>query len=306
MTTMIALVGGQPQPNYLPVLHTMPEHVVLIYTQGSLRPYNNLKIAIEQKGISVEGIQTDPYDIAAIASAIEQGLAADTQFVFNLTGGTKPMSLAAAQVAAQRNAPVIYLQSEKKESILYHYNWQHQRLNFQRQERLTQHLSLTEMLHLQVGPKKDANGETVWTEHGPDLHFDGGYFELAIARTLKDNNYETMGGFKGPNGKPEIDVIVRDQNQIGIIEAKTGKGSTNFDGIKQLSLSARFLGATFTRTFLVLDRLPDDHQKIICEALNIQIISLPNYQPRTETLSAEDQQTLLTAVDQALRPTPDK
>ena len=40
MKTMIALVGEQPQPNYLPVLHSKPEHVVLVYTKRHGRSMN--------------------------------------------------------------------------------------------------------------------------------------------------------------------------------------------------------------------------------------------------------------------------
>lgn len=41
--------------------------------------------------------------------------------IFNLTGGTKPMSLAAFLVAFQRKAPFVYFQTEGGHSLLFHY-----------------------------------------------------------------------------------------------------------------------------------------------------------------------------------------
>ena len=161
MTTMVALVGEQPQPNYLPVLHARPENVVFVYTERTRQQYTYLKIMLEKQGINVDGIETAPYDISTITMTLEKNLTSITTLapqtlVFNLTGGTKPMLLAAYQIAERLNAPVMYLQSERGRSTIDYYNWQDHQLCYQRQEQLTQHLSLNDILHLHLGPEKDA------------------------------------------------------------------------------------------------------------------------------------------------------
>src|SRR5579884_1697272 len=139
MSTMIALVGEQSQPNFIPVLHYNPNCVIFVYTTKTDTIYKNQKMVLEKRKIKVYGIQTDPYNIAAIVKALNERLAKIAKesdeiaqslksLVFNLTGGTKIMSLAAYQVAAQLKAPVIYFQSDKGRSIVDYYSWQDHQL----------------------------------------------------------------------------------------------------------------------------------------------------------------------------------
>jgi hypothetical protein len=53
MTTMSALVGEQPQPKYLPVVHLKPDNVVLAFTKTTQEQYEHLKIVLAKKGFSV-------------------------------------------------------------------------------------------------------------------------------------------------------------------------------------------------------------------------------------------------------------
>src|SRR5947209_13672979 len=112
MTVMIVLVGEQQLPNFLPVQHYSPSHVLLVYTERTQQQYKNLKAVLEQKKGKVYGIETEPYDISTIVRALNKELAQNKELarsieassqppMFNLTGGTKIMSLAAYQVAAQ-------------------------------------------------------------------------------------------------------------------------------------------------------------------------------------------------------------
>ncbi|MBV9229450.1 MAG: DUF1887 family protein, partial [Chloroflexi bacterium] len=205
MTTMIALVGEQPQPNFLPVIHYKPANVVFVYTGTTREKYNYLTIALEKKKFSVSGIETDPYNLRAIVTALNDRLAnmaalSSQSLVFNLTGGTKPMVLAASQVAAQYSAPVFYLQSEKGASIIDHYSWQDYQLCYQQQELITTDLGLQDVLELQLGPQKDPAGKDIWKVNGPLIRADEGHlFELAIARALHDHGYEEACGVKGKN-----------------------------------------------------------------------------------------------------------
>ncbi len=315
MSAMIALVGEQPQPNFLPVLHYQPSSVVLVYTTTTSNTYQFLKEELEKRKINVYRIETDPYDIAAIAIALNIGIAeipalSSQLLMFNLTGGTKMMSLAAYQVAAQHNAPVIYLQSERGQSVIDRYNWQGQQLCHQQREQLTKYLSLHDVLNLHLGQGKDAAGKDTWQEKGPTEQSNGGHlFELAIAQTLEDHGYEVMCGVKGHNSQVDIDVMIRYHNQVGIIEAKTGKIDaktgkvkvTNLEGVKQLSNTMRYLKATYMRQFLIINGEPSPDQQTVCGLLNIHIISLLQYQQHMRTLTQEDADTLLTEIDKIMK-----
>jgi len=114
MTTMIALVGEQTLPNYLPILHYQPSDVVLVYTTRTQPHYERLKVVL-QRDVNVRGLAVHPYDISSITSLLNEELAklalsASRTLVFNLTGGTKTMLLAAYQIAQQRETPILYLQ----------------------------------------------------------------------------------------------------------------------------------------------------------------------------------------------------
>src|SRR4051794_14827995 len=129
MSTMIALVGEQPLPNFLPVLHYHPDNVLLPYTTRTEKKYEYLRATLQNE-VNISGLEVDPYDIPEIARMLNEELEKQTKqpLMFNLTGGTKTMSLAAYQAAQQRLASIMYLQSEGKNTRIYGYTWESQRL----------------------------------------------------------------------------------------------------------------------------------------------------------------------------------
>ncbi|NTW03804.1 MAG: hypothetical protein HGA19_21445 [Oscillochloris sp.] len=82
MTVMIALIGGQPLPNLLPVRHYKPEAVLLVYTDAMQHIYDRLLRTLQGDTL-VYGMNADAYDIAAIERQIEQKLR-DEQLVNRL------------------------------------------------------------------------------------------------------------------------------------------------------------------------------------------------------------------------------
>lgn len=212
------------------------------------------------------------------------------------------MSLAAYQVALQRNAPVIYLQSEGVQSLIDRYSWQDHHLYYQLREQLPEYLSLRDVLDLHLGQGQDAAGKDIWKEKGPNIRNDGGHlFELAIAQALRDHGYEVMCGVKGRNDQVDIDVMIRYQNQTGIIESKTGNNVTSLEGVKQLSTAMRYLRGTYTKQFLVINGKPSGNQQMVCKLLNISVISLLHYQRDMSALTQEDIDTLLTTIDEIMK-----
>jgi len=296
MALMIALIGEQPMPNLLPARYYHPRDVLLIYTARTRQKYEYLRVTL-QKEVNVYGLETDAYDISAIASTLDEELGklatlVEKPLVFNLTGGTKTMSLAAYQVAEQLNAPMMYLQSEGKHTRVYHYSWEHQRLRSTGNELLPECITLQDVFDLYFGPGN-------WREHGSGRN-EGSPFEDALAAALYTDGYEIMIGVRAMNGQIDIDVAVRSGNQYGIIEAKMGENGRRLDGIKQLSTAARHLG-TYSQTFYVITVSPQPAHTAITEASNIQVVSLPSYDRTTNVLPPAEVIVLLDKVGKALK-----
>jgi len=291
MTTMIALVGEQLLPNFLPVQYYSPSDVLLIYTEKTQRHYRNLKAVLEQKKVRVFGLETDAYDIFTIASALDK-----EPLVFNLTGGTKTMSLAAYQIALQRNAQTLYLQSEGKSTCVYHYDWENRQLRSTKKELLPECMTLRDVFDLYFGPGK-------WQKLGSErktTDLRGKLFEEAVAATLSLHGYEVMAGIRGADGNIDVDIAVRSGNQYGIIEAKTGAKVTKIEGIQQLHTAAKHLG-TYSQTFYVITGEPAPAQKELIKISNIQVVSLLNYDGTSNPLSSEDARKLLSSVEKTLK-----
>lgn len=311
MTLMIQLVGGQYFPNVLPVRHFHPEKVLLVYTDGTSKQYQHLKVFLESE-TAIEALKTDAYDIQSIRSqlstAIQQFLSKDQfltaapELLFNLTGGTKGMALAAYQVALQYNIPIFYLESESGQTKVYCYSWVNSQPDLKSQELLPEYLSLRDVLDLHLGQGKDAEGKEIWnTRPNKDI---GGLFEQAIAQVLDSHGYEVICGVKTHRNNLDIDIIIRYQNNVGIIEAKTDERKEKhpkLDGVKQLRTAVGSLRGTYTRQFLVINKLPSDSQGILIEASGITVIPLLHYHQGMSTLTAEDAETLLIAVDKNMK-----
>ena len=296
MTAMIALIGEQTLPNFLPIKHYQPESVVLIYTERTKKTYEKLSATL-QKEVKVLGLETHAYDIGSITKSINDMLDAIPELSlqplqFNLTGGTKAMVLAAYQVASSRQSPIMYLQSEGKRTHVFHYKWENQQLKAANDEFLPELLNLRDVFDLHLGPGN-------WREEGASKE-EGGTLEEAIANTLRDGGYEVMVGVKTMNNNIEVDVAVRSGNQYGVIQAKMGKGGRSLDSIKQLSTTARLLG-TYSQMFSVITVPQESTQKMIADASNIQVLSLPTYERGSRVLPAAEATKLLATVEKILK-----
>lgn len=317
MTTMIALVGEQPLPNFLAVrqlLAAQPStrmHVLLVYTEKTEKHFIYLrdKLALE---VTVHELKTDPYDIHTIVDDLQTILnklekIVPMPFIFNLTGGTKTMSLAAYQVAAMRHASVLYLQSEDDEdgqSVIDYYNWHDHQFIHQTREPVTEYITLRDMLELHLGPESEKNWSVKGTTIQTDTH--SHLFEEAIAQVLSEHGYETLCGVKGKKDQLDIDVMIGYQNQIGIIEAKTSEKDelTKLEAIKQLSWATRYIKGTYIKQFVVTNSVAAPNLKAMGDALEIPIISLRHYKrgPDATFLSYEDEATLLDQIDKKMKP----
>lgn len=290
MTTMILLMGEQPAANLLPVRHLKPETVLLVYSERTKAQADRLGKVLT--GVSITPLIVDPYLIDRIAAEIRSALSAHqsdaSDLLFNLTGGTKPMSLAAYDVAQELGAPFLYFQTEGSRSRIYRYGFDAQRRALlESTDDIAESVTLDEYLRLYL----DDYEATQWREP----------FEQAVGNALEEADYEVMYSVY-PKHEParEIDLVFRDGNQIGIVEVKRQANKKAIDQLVAAS-GQRYLG-TYVKRFVVSAQPLDKNNADLAKAHNVTPIELPDYEPGQVTLSAESKEKLLAAVRGQMRP----
>jgi len=293
-TVMISLVGEQPIPNLLAVFYAQPQHAVLVCTEHtktvSERLRSVLKERSKERGISVEDepVAVDPYDMADIESKLKTVIREKNwppdKVVFNLTGGTKPMAFAAYRLAEQLSSPLLYVQSEGKKSVVYHYRFSDRGPELESTDEVPPVLDIDLYLKAHLEGYAD-NGEFK------------NEFEEVVHAVLKRELDEVKHSVRPvPElGGLEIDLVLRCGNRVGIAEVKTGKKARSKEGIGQIITAAeqRFLG-TYTKKFLILDRDYESNNRKLAEAHGITVIELPSAQ--NGELSKEDTEKLIQRV----------
>ena len=114
----ICFVSDQPLPNILPVLHEdmKPEKVYLLCSEQQAKQGNGeaQKAVLEHKGVTVEVVKVaDAYDMEHIETAVNELINnhQPDEIVFNATGGTKLMSIAAFEQCLCGGIGVFYVQT---------------------------------------------------------------------------------------------------------------------------------------------------------------------------------------------------
>jgi len=294
-TIMISLVGEQPIPNLLAVLYEQPQRVVLVCTERTRVVSKRLGLLLKERGISVEDkpVDVDAYDMAEIESKLkgiigEKSWSPD-KIVFNLTGGTKPMALAAYRLAEQLSGPFLYVQSEGKKSVVYHYRFSERGPELEKAGEVPPVLDID--IYLRAHPHLGK-----YSESQPKNEFEQMVFE--VLRTGLD---EVKTSVKPTGlGGIEIDLVLRCGNHVGIAEVKTGGKARKKEGVEQIITAAeqRFLG-TYTKKFLILDREYESNNRKLAMAHGITVIELPSAQDGE--LSKEDAEKLTHTVKTELR-----
>lgn len=288
---MICLVGEQPVPNLIPIRHFRPRAVILVHSRLTRSVSDGLKGLLD-KEYELRLAEVDPYDVVKARRGLTRligdgGWAAD-ELIFNFTGGTKPMAVAAFQSAQELGADVVYLQSEGGKSTLYRYG-------FKGGEAIT--LGKEEAaVTLSIGDYLSAHGLGNFRMGHTSNDFEG-----AVACALRPHVSEVVTSVRASALKSlEIDLIVRCGNQFGIAELKTGAEASKKYPIDQLNAATgrEFLG-TYTRRFLIIDRLLPRENRDLASAYRIEVIELCD-RLASGSLSPEDGRRLVEAVTSAL------
>lgn len=298
MTTMVALVGEQPIPNLLPVRYLKPEALVLVYTKRTESVARRLQKLLAEIEIYPLEIR-DAYRVADIRQRIQQVIAGQSDLLFNLTGGTKTMVLAAYELARQSHSPFLYFQTEglrgrDQQSLLYRYTWNTDEAELEQSIPITEPLiTLNDYFCVHF----DGYTTTGFSQKS------GGILERAVYYALKDYVDEIMAGVRpsGLKDQVEIDLAVRCGNQVGFIEVKRGGGESGKEAVDQLTTAAaRELSGIYAARFLVTGTTQDEQYKAVATALNIDVVELLEWRQEQRALSPRDATRLHKAVAQRL------
>jgi len=296
MKILLQLVGNQPLPNLLPSLYLKPDQTILIYTPQTDHVRRNIESVIGQ----CQALCCDAYDIEKLAEDLQNMLISKRghELIFNLTGGTKAMALAANQVAVQQNAQIVYLESERKQSVLYSYRYDDQlNLRLESKAELPTLVSIEQFLDAHLGKGQ-------WKETGASKDT-GGRFEEAVACALRcrlpqaevKQGIRFLGRPDGTFNQADLDIVVRCVNQFARIECKSQGSTTTLDAAKQLNMWTELLG-TYTRKFIAMsDRANLNHAGVYV-ATRTEVIELLSFDG--QSLSREDQDKLADSIAKAI------
>ena len=110
----LCLVSDQTMPNFLPVLNEAlrPECVTLVVTPQKAGQAACLKACLTERGVRVEELPIEnATDLTALTDRFVDWIAAheNEDIVLNVTGGTKPMAIAAQEAFRMAGKPVFYV-----------------------------------------------------------------------------------------------------------------------------------------------------------------------------------------------------
>lgn len=285
---MIMLSGEQTAPNLLTARHFKPEQVYILHTDFWKSELMAKRLRMRLTEMNPRLFCIDAYDPEKITEQITKLITGRANTLVNITGGTKPMSIGALEAARQTNCQPVYVTSQRAKTNLNFYGFSGNKTPFiQESITIERTISLDDYLVSYFGDKYQFTGFC----DGP-----GEAFERVICEVLKPPVVDEIKmGWKHESGAVDVDAVVRCNNQVGIIEVKTGGKARKTDGIKQLAVAGgqRFFG-TYTKLFLVIDQewSEKSNNKALAEALNITLIELPGYAENGELNAAEKDQLI--------------
>jgi len=279
MTVLVTLVGEQPIPNLLPVRALRPAQVLYVHTGRG--PRGTEKVARRVARLVPEStpdfVLVDAHDLIKARTQLQAKLAQETDLVFNLTGGTKPMAIAAYALSLERAVPFVYFQSEgphgrEVQSVLCHYRFEQGAPVLVRRESLAPGL-------LSLDDYFRAHWEQGYDESGPSDER-GGDLERLVRAVLEGWVDEIKAGVR-PRGfkeQVEIDLAIRCGNQVGIIEVKTGGAGSGKHAVDQLTtVAARELSGTYTARFVVTGGEYRQEYRAVAQELSVRVVQVETY-----------------------------
>ena len=288
MKTMIALVGEQPLPNVIPVKYYSPSRLVLAHTKNERSTLIAKRIKEffgDQPKVDLLELENG-YNIDQIYSRLYQFIRQNElgELLFNLTGGTKPMSFAALELAQELKCQAFYYQSENNLSQLHLYDLSAGSLKYQEPISIDVNLEVEDVLKLFVGKCCKKNFENA--------------FEEQVFNILKNlgKEYSVLHNvYVGPN--VEVDWILCYKNKLAVGDVKSQVKKSGIDQVNGVT-DQRTLG-TYTKKFIISAREPDDNNRLLAEAYRIKVIVVPSAN-NNGTLSDEDRQKIVEEIQKEM------
>lgn len=105
----MALVGAQPIPIYYGILYSNPDTIILLHSKDTLTIAQNIQNVFPKRSILFE--IENPFDYFYCRTFIENVIknTKAAKFTFNVSGGTKIMTLAAVNVGKENRIPMFYI-----------------------------------------------------------------------------------------------------------------------------------------------------------------------------------------------------
>lgn len=270
---IILLLGDQPIPNIIPVRFLKPQEIVFVHSDRTKKVYDRLKKLYPETLPHLE-VEVPAYDVIAakekIAGKIRSLGFAGEDLLFNLTGGTKIMSIAAFELAQEIGSPFIYLQSEGSQSRMYTFQFSGGQAHLVKDEIIPGVLTINDYVQAYFD-------DFSWTDF-PDN--EGGRFERAVHEAIKREVHECLHGLKY-SGALDVDLILRYENQVAIAEIKSGGQARRKDGIGQINnIAAQVFFGTYLKKLLIVDTVWDEtlaNLRELAQAHDITVIEIPSY-----------------------------
>jgi hypothetical protein len=301
--TLVCLVGEQPVPNLLAIRRFQPKRVVLVFSDRTERVSTNLVNLLSRLRSGIELISfnvEEPFNLLtctrSISDEIDRLVSSDhTSMVFNITGGTKPMSLAAFMIASQMGARVVYLQSEGSEPVFYSYSFD--------ESSVTSNASLTKAVKslgtldcsatISIADYLAVHGiQARQKDNKQENSFEKAVYDL-VSQCMTDKHRSAFeinqNVYIADN--VELDLIIRYKNQIAVAEVKSGSQASKKHPIDQLVAATRpdRLG-TYTKRILILDREPESNNAELAKAHAIEVVSLTEWDAEKNQWKSESDQ----------------
>lgn len=299
MTKLISLLGSQPILNLLAIRALKPHEILFVGTRDTHAVAQHLQKLVGKQMIVNQSEIPDPFDAGYISKSISKKLrklgwqAGD--ILFDLSGGSKITSYAAIELAKSLESSLADVERIGYRYRIRQFEFQDHHPKMVRDEYLPPLISIADYLNCYLpgfqedGFSRDSHGKV-------DI---GGRFEQTVYDALSENVDEIMSGVrpKGVSDQIEIDLIVRQGNGVGIIEAKTGVKKA---GIDQLDTAGNphYMGDFLTKLLITGRYLPRAH-KALASAQEIRVIELPGYNDHSGLPSSE-KRLLIQSVQQAL------
>lgn len=293
---MILLVGEQPAPNLLPLRHYDPARVALVHTELTYIRARRLAEVIKKRVVR-PFCKTEAFKVDEIKTNLLDYLAdhewSGDRLLFNLTSGTKPMMIAAYEIARQMGARAFYYQTQGNLSMIHPYRFVNGKLMCDSSVSIEATLTLDDYLRLYAGK---------YIEPKPKDRFEK-MVVAALRSNLPEYEFKTSVWLQELAGSVEVDLLARCGNQVAAFEIKQRAGKKGIDQLNGVT-DQRTLG-TYTRKILVSAAPIDENNLDLAYAHRIHPVVLPSgLEKKRAKLAEKDVQQLIETVRKVLEPKP--